>query len=142
MKFKYLISTMVLLAGCSSVATTSVETDDLMRKQIVGTWRGSYKWQDQTHSDSWIRASSQDRYTAHGSVTGAIDYVFPNREERLTYKASWDIESGYLLVEITESSGGYLIPGIQTKDKILSLSDTTMEVQAEDGSIIILRKQK
>ena len=142
MNIRCLISTMVLLAGCSSIATTSVETDDLIRKQIVGTWYGNYKWQDQTHSDSWIRASSQDRYTADGSVTGMIDYVFPNREERLTYEASWDIESGYLIVEITKSSGGYLSPGTQTKDKILSLSDTTMEVQAEDGNIIVLRKQK
>ncbi len=72
MNIRCLISTMVLLAGCSSIATTSVETDDLIRKQIVGTWYGNYKWQNQTHSDSWIRASSQDRYTADGSVIGRL----------------------------------------------------------------------
>ncbi len=142
MRIRCLISAIVLLAGCSSVETTSVEADNLRRKQLVGRWHGIYNWQDKTHPDSWIKASSHDHYTAEGSVTGTIDYVFPDREDRLIYKARWDIENGYLLVEITESNGGYLTPGTQTKDKILSLSNTTMEIQAEDGKTIVLRKQK
>ena len=118
------------------------DSDPALKAGIIGVWHGEYNWTDERNPQNWLQAHGQDDYSPDGTVAGFIIYIYPDREDRMDYKAKWDIENGYLLTEIVDVRHGYLAVGSKSKDKILSLSDSTMELRAEDGKQIVLHREK
>ena len=142
MIYKRLISTFALWIVICNVNAQSEINEKLLEQQILGTWHSEFKYIDKNHPDSWITARSEDIYKVDGFLVGSVDYVYPDRAETLTYEGRWTVKGGYMLIEITQTSGGYLSRGAKTKDKILSFSKTKMELLAEDGKIIVLKRPK
>ncbi|GEM_PF-2537093 len=140
MIYKRLIFTFALLIVICNVNAEAVIDEELLKQQILGTWHSEFKYNDKNHPGSWIKARSEDIYKEGGFLVGSVDYEYPDRAETLTYEGRWNIKDGYMLIEITQTSGGYLSRGAKTKDKILSFSKTKMELLAKDGKIIVLKK--
>jgi hypothetical protein len=122
-------------------AETGNAADLDLKKRIVGTWHSEYEWVDNQNPDDWMRARGIDIYSGGGILEGSVDYTFPNKQDRFEYKATWDIRDNILIIEITEIVGdSYLSIGTVTRDTILHLSASTLELQAEDGSTMTLRR--
>jgi hypothetical protein len=120
-------------------AETETSSELELKKHIVGTWHSEYEWTDSNNPDDWIKARGEDIYAGDGTLEGAIDYTFPDKQDHFEYKATWDIKDDMLIIEITEIIGNsYLQIGTVTRDKILGLTDTTLELQAEDGNTMTL----
>ena len=135
------VNTLILMALTFSLPAHSMDTDDgLHRKRILGTWHSEFEWHDQRHPDSWIKAQGRDVYRDDGSLSGRVEYEYPDRAATSDYEARWVIENAELIVEIIKSEGGYLKPGTTTRDKILSLSDDELVLESEDGKRIVLHK--
>ncbi|MGR9108959.1 MAG: hypothetical protein ACU843_18750 [Gammaproteobacteria bacterium] len=141
MKLANLTKSVAMLAILVSLPAASATYDDAtLKNRILGAWHGEYTWNDKRHPESWIKARSQDRYQDDGSVLGNIDYEYPDRADTVSYTGRWDVRDGYLVIEITRVSGGYLKSGTTTRDKIVSASEEKLELQSEDGEVIVLRK--
>lgn len=140
MQIRSLINLIALLSAITPIDAIPANADDLFKSRIVGTWRGEYQWQDRRHPESWIKARSEDHYQDNRHVAGTVDYTYPDREAHVRYEARWDVQDGYLVIEVTRSTGSYLKTGTKTRDKIVSLSDRKMELQTEGGEIITLRR--
>lgn len=142
MKINRRLGTILLLLFISTVNADSVDAsnDASMNKQILGTWFSEFKFNDKNHPDSWIKARSVDIYKEGGYLVGSVDYEYSDRADTLTYEGRWEIKDNYLLIEVTQTSGGYLSRGTKTKDKILSFSKSKIELLAEDGKTIVLTR--
>ncbi|MCI0667176.1 MAG: hypothetical protein L0Y38_00445 [Methylococcaceae bacterium] len=140
MHTRTLLITIALLAAFSPVNADPLDSDDSLKHRILGTWRGEYEWNDQSHPGRWIKARSTDHYQGGLLLVGSVDYEYPDRKDNVSYEARWNIIDGYLVIEITQSSSGYLKSGTKTRDKILSLSDRKMELLADDGKIVVLQR--
>lgn len=122
-------------------ADTEHGTDLDLKKRIVGTWYSEYDWVDSNNPDDWMQARGRDIYSGDGNLEGSVDYLFPDKQDRFEYKARWDVEDAVLIIEITEIVGdSYLSIGTVTRDQILQLNDTTLELLAEDGNTMTLRR--
>ena len=134
-------ATLLVLSSFFSLTAHSVDTNDgLYKKRILGTWQSEFEWHDRRHPNSWIKARGRDVYRNDGSLSGKVDYEYPDHEATSDYEARWKIENGDLIVEIVNAEGGYLKPGTGTRDNIRSLTEGEMVLESEDGNRIVLRR--
>lgn len=131
---------LLLSALINTAAVAEALSDRDAAARLAGSWYGTFSWTSDTNPRSWLRASSEDRYSADGTLDGTTHYTYPDRQSRTDYKARWAVKDGYLVVTITEADGGFLRAGTVSRDKILSLSDSTLVLQAADDSRITLRR--
>lgn len=131
----------MLAAVILTLSAASADSDEILQKEIVGLWYSDHEWVDRTNPANWMKAHGEDHYHDDGVVEGFNRYRYPNKEAEFRYKGTWEVKEGYLIIEVTEASGGYVKIGTTTRDKIVRLSESSLELQAEDGNIVVFRRR-
>lgn len=129
-------------AAVAALLTAAASADDPgLARAIVGTWVGEYRHSVADDPRHWVEASTLDRYGADGQVTGSSHYRYPDREESFRYRGRWWVEDGQLVIEVLEARGGYVKAGSVSRDRIVSVSDSELTLEAADGNRIVLQRR-
>jgi len=113
------------------------DSDKQLEKKITGIWLSQSEWVHKNYPNNPIKDEGKDDYGVDGVVRGITISQYPKHKESWKYESKWWIKDGYLHMEIIKESLGVLKQGFQTKDKILSISDKEMVLQAEDGMRLV-----
>jgi hypothetical protein len=133
-------SVVLLVISGFPVFLCAADSDAELKSRLVGTWQSQFEWKDADNPDYWVTSRGQDTYHADGRVEGASVSRRGGQEERMEYTGRWDIREGYLVIEVTAASGGYVSAETVTRDRIIRLDDTVLTLEAMDGTEIVLRR--
>ena len=137
-----ILKLVVLLAVCGlPTFLSAAETDAAMKSRLVGTWYSQFEWKNADNPEFWVTSQGQDTYSADGRVHGVSISRRGEREERMEYSGRWGIRDGYLVVEVTAATGGYVSAETVTRDRIIRLDDATLTLEAADGTRVVLQRE-
>jgi len=141
MALRYFLKAIVLLAVSGHPGLLSAEERDAtLGSRLAGTWHSTFDWQDTDNPDLRVISRGQDIYSADGRVHGVSISRRGSREESMEYTGRWDIEGGYLVINVTAATGGYVTEETVTRDRILRLDATTLTLEAADGNTVELHR--
>ena len=141
MTFLKILKAGVLLAISSFPALLSAaETDATLKSRLVGTWYSTFEWKSADDPEFWVKSRGQDTYSVDGQVHGISVSLRGSQEERVEYSGRWGVNDGFLVVEVTDTSGGYIEAGMITRDRIMQLDASTMTLEAADGNTVVLHR--
>jgi hypothetical protein len=141
MTLRSFLITSVLLAVSGHPDLLSADGSDAVLKSLMaGTWHSTFESKDTDNPDLRVTSRGQDTYSADGRVHGVSVSHRGSREERMEYTGRWDIEGGYLVINVTAATGGYVTEETVTRDRILRLDATTLTLEAADGNTVELHR--
>ena len=116
------------------------ETDAELKSRLIGTWQSQFEWKDADNPAYWVTSRGQDTYHADGRVHGASISRRGGQEEHMEYTGRWDIREGFLVIEVTAASGGYVSAETVTRDRIIQLDDAVLTLETMEGTEIVLQR--
>ncbi len=119
---------------------SAAEPDAVLASRLVGTWYSQFESKDTDNPDYRVVSRGEDTYATDGSVQGTSISRRGQFEDRMEYTGRWSVSGGYLVVEVTGSSGGYVSTETVTRDRIVKLDDSVLVLEAADGVIIELQR--
>jgi hypothetical protein len=136
-----ILKSVILPVICGLPAFLSAAgTDAELKSQLIGTWQSQFEWKGVDNPDYWVMSRGQDTYRADGRVHGASVSSNGGHEERMEYTGRWDIREGYLEIEVTAATGGYVSTETVTRDRIIRLDDVVLTLETVDGTEIVLQR--
>lgn len=136
-----MLKSVVLPVICGlPVFLSAAGTDAELKSQLVGTWQTQFEWEDADNPDYWVTSRGRDTYRADGRVHGVSVSRRGGQEERMEYTGRWDIREGYLVVEVTAATGGYVSAETVTRDRVIRLDDVVLTLETVDGTEVVLQR--
>jgi hypothetical protein len=141
MKMKHLVIIFSLIAVGLPIAWSATEpqshpTDDEIRQRIIGTWLVDTRL---ANGNSVI---GTEAILSSGVITSKATLTLGDSKEELEFTGTWQVKDGYLIETVKKSNTDRIPIGKITRDKVITLDDTTYVFETESGKTVTRQRSR
>ena len=126
----------MLQAPMTSSAKEPELTDDMIRKNVVGTWIVD------KHRPGGVSLTGADTIVADGSFYSKVTLTSDEKKQEISSRGTWEIKRGQLIETLTHSDYEPLPIGVVTSDKIIKVDENEIVYLTEAGETVTRKRAK
>lgn len=132
---KFLLIFIMLQAPMTASAKEPELTDDMIRKNVVGTWIVDKQ-------RPGVTLTGADTIVADGSFYSKVTLTRDEKKQEISNRGTWEVKGGQLIETLTHSDYELLPIGVVTSDKIIKVDENEIVYLTEAGETVTRKRAK